>query len=199
MTASGLDTLVFVYGTLKRDLYNYNVYLKPAVELNKAAYAGTAITADPEFVLVLKKNRTVPCMFRETEKHAGYKIPGELFRVDKDALECLDLLEGVAGSYYLRETIDVEVLDGDKKGQTVPAQAYIVPRNDEMMELTHIPEYTTQHHEQYIAKSRTPKLHYLQHIYGEDKMTQVRAKIDAGMEFDDAWVAIMGKKLGPAP
>ncbi|KAF1323403.1 hypothetical protein FI667_g10536, partial [Globisporangium splendens] len=185
-----LDTYVYVYGTLKQGFYNYDVYLKPAVAFGKAELVGAAQTANPEFHLVLKKDRFVPCMYRAPVD--GYKVPGEVYRVDKDALEALDILEAVAEKYYLREEIEVELLDGELAGETILAHAYVMPVRGELLTLTRVPVYSEELHVGYKSRTRTPKLAILQCVYGKETTDQVQAKLDAGVEFAVAWKEVVG-------
>lgn len=182
---AALDTYVYVYGTLKQDFYNYDVYLKPAVARGKAAFVGAARTAHPEFHLVLKKDRFVPCMYRAPAD--GYCVPGEVFRVDADALEALDILEAVAEKYYVREVIDVELLEGERAGETIQCHAYVMPLRDDLLELARVPTYTAELHDGYKSRTRTPKLAILQCIYGRAVAAEVQALLDGGLAFEDAW------------
>lgn len=190
--AATMDSYVYVYGTLKQGFYNYDVYLGPAVALGKAERVGAAQTAHPDFHLVLKKDRFVPCMYRAPAGDGGYRVPGEVYRVDADALEALDILEAVAEKYYLREEIDVELLDGERAGETVVCHAYVMPVRDELLTLARVPEYTEELHVGYKSRSRTPKLTILQCIYGKATTDAVQAQIDAGLDFHAAWKAVVG-------
>ncbi|TYZ58935.1 hypothetical protein PybrP1_010790 [[Pythium] brassicae (nom. inval.)] len=187
-----MDTFVYVYGTLKQGLYNYDVYLGPAVALGKAERVGAAQTAQPDFHLVLKKDRFVPCMYRAPPDDGGYRVPGEVYRVDADTLEALDILEAVAEKYYLREEIAVELLDGERAGETVVCHAYVMPLRDELLTLTRVPEYTAELHVGYKSRTRTPKLAILACLYGRGKTDAVQARIDAGLDFHAAWKEVIG-------
>lgn len=183
-----LEELVFVYGTLKTGYHNYNVYLAPSIALGKAEFVSRASTARPEFVMVLKKDRFVPCLFRAPEGREGYAVPGEVYRVDADALEALDILEGVDEHYYDREEIEVTL----ESGETVVAGAYLMPIRDELLELAPIADYTDEFHNGYKSRTRTPKLKILRCIYGQEKADAVQTKLDAGVPFDDAWKQVVG-------
>lgn len=183
-----LDAFVFVYGTLKTGYHNYNVYLKPSIDLGKAAFVGTARTSTTEFVMVLKKDRFVPCLFRAPAGVEGYAVPGEVYRVDADALEALDLLEGVDERYYVREDIDVTL----ESGERIVAGAYLMPIRDDLLELARIDNYTDAHHDGYKSRTRTPKLKILKCIYGQAKADAVQALLDQGVAFEDAWQQVVG-------
>lgn len=194
-----LDALVFVYGTLKQGYYNYDVYLKPAVEMGKAEFVAAAKTGDPAFHLVLKKDRWVPCMYRAPTKADGYEgeldgyqVPGEVYRVDRDVVEALDILEGVDEAYYLREDIPVELLEGPDAGKIVTCGAYVMLRRAELLELTRVPEYTLELHVGYKSKVRTPKLRILKCLYGSEAADKVQALVDSGVQFQDAWKQVVG-------
>ncbi|TMW56807.1 hypothetical protein Poli38472_006817 [Pythium oligandrum] len=192
-----LDTLVFVYGTLKRGFLNYEDYLKPAVAFGKAEFLGTGVTAQPAFCLVLRKERQVPCLYRPTQDETGYRVPGEVFRVDEDALKALDILEGVDEASYYREEIDIELtsdgkLDGFTTGKVIKCHIYLKVFSDKLVALPNVPEYTAEHHVAYKSRYRTPKLRILECVYGSDVTNQVQAKMDAGEAFETAWRAVAG-------
>ncbi|RLN49403.1 hypothetical protein BBJ28_00010999 [Nothophytophthora sp. Chile5] len=91
-----METYVFVYGTLKRGLYNYETYLRPAMALGKATFIEVARTTHPEFHMVLNDDVFYPCLYRAPTD--GYQVPGEVYRVDADTLAALDILEEVNDS-----------------------------------------------------------------------------------------------------
>ncbi|CAI5743172.1 unnamed protein product [Hyaloperonospora brassicae] len=184
-----MDTYVFVYGTLKRELVNYKRYLHPAELTGKAEFVGTGLTACAEFHLVLNSDRSVPCMYRAPAE--GYQVPGEVYRVDADVLMALDILEAVKEQYYAREEIPVSVVEGELKHQTVMCQAYIMPMKEELLKLKRVPEYTAAMHEKYRSRTKTPSLEVLACLYGEDVTTAVQSKLDDGVAFDDAWKAVV--------
>ncbi|KAF4321694.1 hypothetical protein BBO99_00001117 [Phytophthora kernoviae] len=91
-----METLVFVYGTLKQGLYNHETYLKPAIALGKAEIVGAARTHKPEFHMVLDDQVFYPCL---------YQVDDSLYvRDDTD----VDLLGGetVNCQVYLMPIID---------------------------------------------------------------------------------------------
>ncbi|CAI5701403.1 unnamed protein product [Peronospora effusa] len=184
-----MDTYVFVYGTLKRGLINYERYLQPAELKGKVAFMGTGLTACAEFHLVLDPDRSVPCLYwTHTE---GYQVPGEIYRVDTDMLTALDILEAVKDKYYVREEIHVNVVEGELKHQTVACQAYIMPVREDLLQLERIPNYTALMHKTYRPRTNTPSLEVLKCLYGVDVTNAVQSKLDEGMKFDDAWKAVV--------
>ncbi|KAG3033351.1 hypothetical protein PC121_g3098 [Phytophthora cactorum] len=185
-----MDTYVFVYGTLKRGLINYERYLHPAELAGKAEFVGTGLTACAEFHLVLNPDRSVPCLYRTHTE--GYQVPGEVYLVDADALAALDILEAVKDNYYLREEIPVNIVEGELKHQTIKCQAYIMPIREDLLKLERIPNYTPLMHKTYRSRTKTPNLEVLKCLYGEAVMDAVQSKLNEGMEFDGAWKAVMG-------
>ncbi|KAG1689296.1 hypothetical protein DVH05_012843 [Phytophthora capsici] len=185
-----MDTYVFVYGTLKRGLINYERYLHPAELAGKAEFMGTGLTACAEFHLVLNPDRSVPCLYRTHTE--GYQVPGEVYRVDADALAALDILEAVKDKYYVREEIPVSVVEGQLKHETVTCQAYLMPIREDLLKLERIPNYTPLMHKTYRSRTNTPSLEVLKCLYGEDVTDAVQKKLNEGMEFDGAWKAVVG-------
>lgn len=139
--SSGLEHAVFVYGTLKRGLYNYKRFLAPAEAQGKAEFVGAVKTVAADFHLVVDPEYFVPCMYHAPGGD-GSQVPGELFRVDSDTLVELDRLEGVEHSWYVRETLQVELLDGPNKGARPSCFGYAMPVRDELLTFPRIPEYT---------------------------------------------------------
>ncbi|TYZ58942.1 hypothetical protein PybrP1_010797 [[Pythium] brassicae (nom. inval.)] len=187
-----MDTYVFVYGTLKQGLANYDLYLGPAVALGKAERVGAAQTAQPDFHLVVIPEYSAPCMYHAPSDAGGYRVAGELYRVDADTLEALDILELVAEKFYLREEIPVELLDGERAGETVVCSTYVMPLRDELLTLARVPSYTEEMHEGYVSRAYAPKLAILACIYGKNKTDAVQARIDAGLDFHAAWKEVVG-------
>ena len=114
MTGAGGDRphRVFVYGTLKRGFYNHRL-----LEEKSASFVGTARTRDP-MRLVLGEYG-IPYLMPEGE--ASGPVFGELWRVDDDALDALDVLEGVDEGMYVRVRLQL-VLDASP-GEPEPADA----------------------------------------------------------------------------
>lgn len=137
---------VFVYGTLKRGLYNYKRFLEPAEAQGKAEFVAAVVTVAASFHLVVDPEYFVPCMYHApAASDDGHRVPGELFMVDDDTLLELDRLEGVEHGWYLRESLEVEILDGARKGAVVTAFGYAMPIRDELLAFPRIQEYTGDH------------------------------------------------------
>ena len=89
-------TTVFVYGTLKNE-YSNDHYLKDS------RYIG-AFKTNPKWALV--DLGPYPAMI------IGHlEVKGELYEVDYDTLERLDMLEGVDAGLYVRERINLQGTD----------------------------------------------------------------------------------------
>ncbi|CEG37131.1 Uncharacterized conserved protein [Plasmopara halstedii] len=185
-----MDTFVFVYGTLKRGFINYERYLHPAELAGKVEFIGTGLTACAEFHLVLNPDRSVPCMYRANVD--GYQVPGEIFRVDADALMALDILEAIKDNYYVREEIQVSIVEGKMMHQTITCQVYIMHAREELLKLKRIPEYTLAMHKTYQSRTQVPDLEVLKCLFGDRVTDAVQCKINEGMNFITAWKAVTG-------
>ena len=111
-----METLLFVYGTLKKGFRHHARFLE------RARWLGEYRTRDP-FPLVLHGDRCSPCLV--DRPGAGQTVQGEVYAVDADTLAALDRLERTtAADGYHRRAIAVEPLDGKQKtGVTV--QVYL--------------------------------------------------------------------------
>ncbi|KAL3661306.1 hypothetical protein V7S43_013511 [Phytophthora oleae] len=188
--ASTNRTWVFVYGTLKTGLYNYTTYLQPAIDLGKASFVGGAITTKEEFHMVLDDQAFYPCLYR-APKDEGYRVIGEVYSVDDDTLAALDVLEEVDDGLYSRDDIDVDLVDGERKGQTVSCQVYLMPLIDDLPRLERITNYTAAMNAKYDQLMGDPQLEILECIYGKEVIQAVEAKVQGGMEFEDAWKVVV--------
>ncbi|KAG7391547.1 hypothetical protein PHYPSEUDO_004617 [Phytophthora pseudosyringae] len=184
-------TLVFVYGTLKTGLYNYTAYLQPAIALGKAALLGAARTTMEDFHLVLDDEAFYPCLYRAPQNEGGYRVVGEIYSVDDDTLAALDVLEEVDDDLYARDEIDVDLVDGERKGETVSCQVYLMPIIDDLPRLERITDYTAAMNVKYEELMGDPQLEILECIYGKDVTQAVEAKLNGGMEFADAWKEVV--------
>ncbi|MEY4941730.1 MAG: hypothetical protein RIQ93_3465 [Verrucomicrobiota bacterium] len=91
-----MNTLVFVYGTLKRGCSNH-------AQLAGQTFMGEARTT-PGYRLF--KASAYPGMVRQPQ--APGSIQGEVWSIDPDRLKRLDDFEGVADGIYRREHITLE-------------------------------------------------------------------------------------------
>jgi gamma-glutamylaminecyclotransferase len=100
-----MDTMLFVYGTLKRGLRNH-------VLLAGQQFEGVARTL-PHYRLV--DRGPYPCMVEDQQR--GVAVQGEIWRVDGDTLARLDELEDVP-RLFARRQVDVA-------GMSAPVFAYL--------------------------------------------------------------------------
>ena len=97
-----METLVFVYGTLKKGFPNHARFL------DRAHLVGEFQTAEA-FPLVLNGERRSPCLI--DRPGVGKPVQGEVYAVDADTLAALDRLERTtAPDGYHRRTIVVAAL-----------------------------------------------------------------------------------------
>eukprot|EP01138_Halocafeteria_seosinensis_P008059 gb/GECG01008235.1/.p1 GENE.gb/GECG01008235.1/~~gb/GECG01008235.1/.p1 ORF type:complete len:197 (+),score=18.39 gb/GECG01008235.1/:1-591(+) len=113
--------LVFVYGTLKRGFTNYERYMIPAMDKDKALMCASECRTQTRYPLRVMGERCVPVVYDKAG--VGYQIRGELYFVDNDVLEALDMLEGVHLSFYYRATerILVDRWDISQRHITLPS------------------------------------------------------------------------------
>mmetsp|Transcript_51055 Transcript_51055/g.153459 ORF Transcript_51055/g.153459 Transcript_51055/m.153459 type:complete len:188 (-) Transcript_51055:705-1268(-) len=105
-------TLLFVYGTLKRDFYNYDAYLKPAVHHRRAAFLGAGRTSDA-YPLVVRGPRHIPALLDRPGD--GHRVRGEVYRISDRTLRAMDLLEGVSNGHYVRKETTVALVGGEEE------------------------------------------------------------------------------------
>jgi len=103
-----MTELLFAYGTLKADFALHYV-------IQGCTYVGNYKTP-AAFKLV--DLGAFPALVR-SEK--GIEVTGEVYRVDDDILNYLDVIEGVNRGLYTRERVIVH----DQKGDTIDVWAYI--------------------------------------------------------------------------
>lgn len=138
---------IFVYGTLKRGLTNYQRYLGVAERYGKAAFVGTATTLDA-FPLVVRPPHMLPatCGPVLTDKAgSGHRIHGELFRLDDETLEAMDILEGVRSGLYYKRKLSVCL----NENENFVCHAYFYPAKEELLALTPFQSYMADHHDAY--------------------------------------------------
>ncbi len=88
------DNLVAVYGTLKRNHSNYRSYL------TSSKYIGSGVTSK-KYPLVIEG---LPYLIEDEGK--GYNVEVDVFGVDDNTLDSLDMLEGHP-TWYRRKEVDV--------------------------------------------------------------------------------------------
>lgn len=113
-TGGGGSHRVFVYGTLKRGFYNHRL-----LESSSASFVAEASTRRP-MRLVLGEYG-VPYLMKDEDASKDApttRVPGELWVVDDEGLDALDVLEGVSVGMYERVTLEVRVAGERKTGGT---------------------------------------------------------------------------------
>ena len=140
------NTLVFVYGTLKRGLPNYSRYLSIAEARGGAVFIGEAVTRD-RLNLVVRPSGTFPPVLMKPRQAAhlnkSCQVSGEVFEVDAPTLEALDILEGIrSGTYYYRDTLVVDFKG--KQRNSCSCQVYLFPASNELIEQTNYSSYDAE-------------------------------------------------------
>lgn len=137
---------VFVYGTLKRGLYNHRL-----LERGNARFMGEVRTKRAQHVMLLA-DAGYPYLVKSTTDDARV-IDGELYSVDDDTLTLLDELEEVSTGMYTRETIEVERLDGARA--TEEAYYYLAGDREDLARLPRIDAYDKALHDDvYLPKDQ---------------------------------------------
>ncbi|MDJ0722428.1 MAG: gamma-glutamylcyclotransferase family protein [Desulfobacterales bacterium] len=129
-----METLVFVYGTLKSGFPNHARFL------GNARRVGEFQTVEA-FPLVLSGERHSPCLI--DRPGAGEAVQGEVYAVDAATLAALDGLERTAAADgYHRRAITVIPVAGPKKA-AISVHAYLkAPHLVNGDRTTHISVYT---------------------------------------------------------
>jgi len=76
----------------------------------------------------------------------GHRIAGEVFKVDDETLEALDILEGVRAGAYYKKDIVVELENGPSE---FPCTSYFYPAKPELLALPFCHAYGTEEHALY--------------------------------------------------
>ena len=153
-----LRSILFVYGTLKRGLTNYERYLGHAEARGAARFLGSGRTTG-SFPVVVRPASMAPATRGPVlldRPGTGYRIHGELFAVDDRTLEAMDLLEGVRSGHYYKREVEVDV-EADSEahhaeylvGQTLRCIAYFFPAHEELQALPQHANYTPELHDLY--------------------------------------------------
>jgi len=152
--------LVFVYGTLKRGFTNYNRYLKPAETHAKAICLGKGMTVY-SFPMVIRPKSLPPCTFAPClmdRRGTGDRIEGEVWEVDTDVLKGLDILEGIAKSYYYRAPTDVELEESTGSTSILSCQTYFFPASDMLLAEPLLACYGPEQHSFYDPFPPNPEI-----------------------------------------
>jgi len=138
---------IFVYGTLKRKLPNYNRYLSLSESRGGAEFLGEAVTKEKFNLVVRPAGTHPPVMMRgltPTQKEQAKQITGEVFKVDDYTLHALDLLEGIQSGYYYRDEFQVELLESKAETEVWTCKVYLFPADDKLMQLKHYSSYNAE-------------------------------------------------------
>jgi gamma-glutamylcyclotransferase (GGCT)/AIG2-like uncharacterized protein YtfP len=125
-------TLLFVYGTLKRN-FHWN-----AKFLSQSEFIGSVRTVQKHALVV--GDSCVPYLLANVD--GGHCIKGEVWRVDEETLKGLDEYEGVGKGYYSRNSIKVK----KENGQVITADAYFKIEAGELASRPFLEEYTYEFH-----------------------------------------------------
>ena len=137
---------VFVYGTLKRGLYNHRL-----LERGNARFMGEVRTKRAQHVMLLA-DAGYPYLVKSTTDDARV-IDGELYSVDDDTLTLLDELEEVSSGMYTRETIEVERREEPRA--TEEAYYYLAGDREDLARLPRIDAYDKALHDDvYLPKDQ---------------------------------------------
>ena len=106
-----------MYGTLKRGFYNHRLLREM-----DAKFLGEALTREPMRMVLGEYG--IPYLMRgESDRSAV--VPGELWEVDDEGLDALDVLEGIDEGMYERVTLDVATREGEGVDGATTAQAFV--------------------------------------------------------------------------
>lgn len=149
---------LFVYGTLKKPFTNYERYLKVAVNSGKAVFVGHARTLEC-YPLVLRPWSRKPATrgpmlltSHNSDPSEWHSITGEVYKIDENTFEAMDILEGVRSGYYYRKPIEVGI--GTDYEELVVCQCYFYstqPGDAEILDARPLlPSYDEIAHSEYL-------------------------------------------------
>mmetsp|Transcript_47836 Transcript_47836/g.113889 ORF Transcript_47836/g.113889 Transcript_47836/m.113889 type:complete len:256 (+) Transcript_47836:37-804(+) len=144
-------SLVFVYGTLKRGLFN-SKHLKTSIHIGAARTASKLPLITDEYY--------VPYLLHLPG--TGHRIDGELWAVDDSVLATLDKLEGVP-HYYERHRQEVEATSVTSPARllNLAPWVYMLPGHkvtDEHLSQEMLPNYEPSlHHAHYVPRAHRAK------------------------------------------
>lgn len=148
---------LFVYGTLKRGLYNHDVYLKLAEQSGAALYLGVATTCD-KLALKIVGPRNIPALMED--ENAPYNVEGEVYQVTDSTLQAMDILEGIAVGFYDRVEKKVQLpqqqLNCVFLKPTGNCWIYLQKPQEGQSELPCYPSYTKELHQSYVPSRKGP-------------------------------------------
>lgn len=106
---------VFVYGSLKRGKLNHTM-------LGDSKFLGEAQSVD-KWAMIDRHDGAYPYLLGEYE--GGLNVIGEVYEVDEDTKEVLDILEGTP-IHYMENEIDVQYIDAESQpyGDIITCSVY---------------------------------------------------------------------------
>merc|ERR1712118_476719 len=137
--------LVFVYGSLKTNFRNH-------YKMTGAQLVAKAETKDP-YPLVIYGERGTPYLL--PNRGLGKNIRGEVYVVEEDKLQELDILERCYARYYKRNVIPLKL----ENGTTINCFTYLRNEDhvtDDMLHQPHLEEFTPEHNSMYTPSTRPP-------------------------------------------
>ncbi|KAG0562214.1 hypothetical protein KC19_9G126900 [Ceratodon purpureus] len=158
----------FVYGTLKKGFSNYWL-MEEVCATGHARFLGSARTKQ-KFPMVCGPYQ-VPFLIDIPSE--GHHVRGELYEVDRVAIDRLDELEGVSKGNYVRRSVvlsDLQLQPSVEHEFTSPdllAQAYFAAPSyaSKIAEAPHIEAFTEKEMATYVRRKDRPQNRtFLQHI-----------------------------------
>lgn len=158
----------FVYGTLKKGFSNYWL-MEEVCATGHARFLGSAKTKQ-KFPMVCGPYQ-VPFLIDVPSE--GHHVRGELYEVDRVAIDRLDELEGISKGNYVRRPVvlsDLQLQPSVEQEFTCPdllAQAYFAAPSyaSRIAEAPHIEAFTEKEMATYVCRKDRPQNRtFLQHI-----------------------------------
>ena len=158
---------VFVYGTLKREMFNHKIL---AEGVNSGKFIGVGETSKAFKFSLLLSSYGFPYLIQNEEgdvSSSNTAVRGEVYTVNEEKLAELDILENIASGLYKRSVIEVELLT-DENDEKIPVEqgeeknillafAYIAGDQEDKSDLPRMEEYTKEiHDEKYVPKGSRP-------------------------------------------
>lgn len=151
---------LFVYGTLKNGFTNYERYLSLAIARGGAVLLGEGATIQKLPLVIRPINMNPPTcgpvlMDSPAAATTGHRIAGEVYIVDANVLEAMDILEGIytTGAYYKRTT-DIEIVSSSSSTTTLECTVYFYPPCEELLKQKLLPGYTAEEHALYVPSPK---------------------------------------------
>ena len=109
-----MTTKMLFYGTLMTGYHNFNVYVKPMLHTGQVTLLGIGTTVD-KLPMIVHSDRNVPALYN-CECAEGKNVIGEVYEVNQDCKDALDIIEAVAGGFYSVGTVKVRI-KGKEEGE----------------------------------------------------------------------------------